>query len=99
TDGEHVSINWQAPRTKSNDDPPFRTQVVPYQDAPELAAEKAAKRLNVWFGVNPVNPSTTGRGTAAEITRLAALFAHLDVKPGGCASLEQAHAIVAALSE
>lgn len=38
---------------------------------------------DVWFGVNPVGRHVrTGRGTEADIRRVRALFADLDVKPG-----------------
>lgn len=53
---------------------------------------------NVWFGVNPVEQVTTGRPGAEDVTRLAGLQTDLDVKPRGCESFEQAHAIVNDLS-
>ena len=37
----------------------------------------------VWFGVNPVGRHVRyGRGAEADVTRVRALFADLDVKPG-----------------
>lgn len=98
SNGEHISINWQAPAAGPDDNPPFRTQVVEHQAAAELAASKAP-HSNVWFGVNPVTPTATGRGTASQVTRLAAVWADLDVKPGGCPDRATAEAIITALAE
>lgn len=59
------------------------------------------ENANVFFGVNPVRgPVRTndGRGKAEDVTRLAALCCDLDMKDGGCASLDVAYAIVADLS-
>ncbi|OBI72713.1 AAA family ATPase [Mycobacterium asiaticum] len=56
---------------------------------------------NIYFGVNPTRgPARTnnGRGTEADVTRLAALWCDLDTKPGGCPSLDVAYAIIANLS-
>jgi hypothetical protein len=71
---------------------------------PANAASYVAKLpdgADVFFGVNPVQgPARTakGRGTADDVTRLAALYVDLDVKPGGCPSLDVAHAIIDELS-
>ena len=55
---------------------------------------------NVYFGVNPVRPDlgSGSRGTTEDVVRLAALFADLDVKDDGFASLDQAMGCVRALS-
>jgi hypothetical protein len=56
---------------------------------------------DTWFGVNPgAGPPRehAGRGKAADVTRLTALFADLDVKGGGCPDLETAYKIVNDLS-
>jgi hypothetical protein len=56
---------------------------------------------NVIFGINPIRgPARTksGRGGEADVTRLAALPVDLDIKPGACASLDVAHAIITELS-
>jgi hypothetical protein len=57
--------------------------------------------VDVFFGVNPTRGpvrKNAGRGTEADITRLAGLWCDLDVKPGGCPSLDVAEAIIATLS-
>lgn len=54
---------------------------------------------DVWFGVNPVRPiDRTGRPAADDITRLAALVADLDVKPGACNDFAHARQITDAIS-
>lgn len=71
--GERLSINWQE-RPGGR----FRSQLVAVADAPaELA--KLPDRACKWFGVNPTSASS-GRGTAPDVTRLAALYAELDDK-------------------
>lgn len=60
----------------------FAAAVVKTADAGAAAAEHPD--ADVWFGVNPVHgPARPGRGTADQVTHLAALYADLDVKPGG----------------
>lgn len=78
----------------------FRTAVMAPEDAVGAAARLPAT-ANAYFGVNPTKgPARTnaGRGTEATVTRLAALWCDLDVKPGACASLDVAKAIIANLS-
>ena len=54
---------------------------------------------DIWIGVNPVGAWVkTGRGKATDVTRLAALYADLDEKDGGCSSLAQAEDIIDDLS-
>lgn len=91
TDGECVSINTQAPGGD------FRSAVVPVAQAAELVAA-VGDSANVWHGVNPISKRETGRGTALDVTRLAAVWADLDVKDSGCGSEENAHAIIADLA-
>ena len=64
------------------------------------AAAQLPDTADVYFGVNPVaGPARTnaGKGREADVTRLAALFCDLDVKPGACPSVDVAKAIVAEL--
>jgi hypothetical protein len=84
---EHVSVNTQLRGGI------FMSRVVPSSTVGVLPTD-----LNVWLGVNPVRPRTTGRGTASDVTRLAALWADLDVKPGGCPDLATARQIIDALA-
>lgn len=54
----------------------------------------AIDEADVWFGVNPVHPDATGRGSATDVTRLAALYLDLDVKDGSCPTIDVAHQII-----
>ncbi|WP_234808623.1 hypothetical protein [Mycolicibacter terrae] len=68
---ERVSLNWQTrPRGR------FTSRIV---DAAELPAAvgQVPQPSCVWFGVNPTS-AQHGRGTAADVTRLAALYCELD---------------------
>lgn len=53
---------------------------------------------DVWVGPNPTEHVTTGRPTADQVTRLAALHIDLDVKATGCPSFDVAWAIIDDLS-
>ncbi|MDQ1202708.1 hypothetical protein QE449_003326 [Rhodococcus sp. SORGH_AS303] len=54
---------------------------------------------DVWWGVNPISPSVArGRGTEADVTRVRAVWADLDVKDGSLASMERCYAVVEVLS-
>lgn len=75
----------------------FRSQVVPSAVAPVVVPATG----DVWFGVNPVKGPARinqGRGTAADVVRLAAVYADLDVKPGGMGSFEAAADVITDLS-
>jgi P4 family phage/plasmid primase-like protien len=57
---------------------------------------------DAWFGVNPIyGPARkhAGRGTVADVIRLAALYADLDAKEGGLRDFNTAHTVVNMLSE
>ncbi|MGE3842422.1 MAG: phage/plasmid primase, P4 family [Vicinamibacterales bacterium] len=99
TDGEHLSLNYQAPGGT------FRSEVVEYCGDVEAHALAEGDGRNVWFGVNPTRPRRVdedgkrkGRGTAEDVTRLAAIWCDLDVKPGACRDLDHAHQVIAELS-
>jgi len=92
-DGEFTSLLYE------NGDKPH-TAVIPPADA-VAAVPRLPKRANSFFGVNPTaGPARTGgrRGAEADVTRLAALWCDLDIKPGACESLDVAQAIVANVS-
>ena len=91
TDGEFVSLGWQKPGGG------FHTLVLEPAEAVTNAAAASA-RAHMYFGINPTKARKRGRGTEADVTRLAALPVDLDVKPGGCLSLAIAHAIIDDLS-
>src|SRR5699024_12337303 len=54
---------------------------------------------DVWFGVNPVRTGATGRGNTADVTRWAALYADLDVKPGAFTTKEEARTAISGLTD
>jgi P4 family phage/plasmid primase-like protien len=90
-DDEFMSISAQAPGGE------FRSAVVPAYEAVARVAALGGD-VNVYHGVNPVRQRETGRGTAMDTTRLAAVWADLDVKSSGCGSVENARAIIDDLS-
>ena len=96
SDDEFVSICH-----KIGDGGPFTSAVCSPTNAPAKVA-KLPNGANIWFGVNPTSGparSRRGRGKDEDVTRLSALPADLDVKPGGCADLETAFKIIDDLSE
>lgn len=93
---DQVAVCWKRPGGH------FSSELKTTEDAPRFVEHLVANtggNSDVWFGINPVSTSgTRGRGTAKDVARLAALYADVDVKPGACANLETAHAVVADLS-
>jgi P4 family phage/plasmid primase-like protien len=93
--GEFTSLLYLYP----GDDTPH-TAVMDPGDAVAAAVQLPAA-ANCYFGVNPVaGPARkgAGKGKEADVTRLAALFADLDVKPGAFASIEVAEDAITELS-
>jgi len=94
TADEFVSLGYHKPGGA------FRTAVMAPADAVTTVA-KASGTANLYFGVNPIKGprrKDAGRGKEFDVTRLAALWCDLDVKPGGCRNLEVARIIVDELS-
>lgn len=95
--GEWLSNNYQAPGGT------FEPCISAYRTDGLAAADAVARGQdegkNVYFGVNPIRPGCTGRGKAGDVTRLAAIWCDLDVKPGACRDIDHARQIVTALSE
>lgn len=92
-DGEFFQLCEQPPGQV------FRSHVLDHADARTITTHQDR---NVWFGISPTTgPSraNAGRGGAADVTRLAAIHVDLDVKVGGCPTLEVAMLVVADLSE
>jgi hypothetical protein len=90
---EFVSIGHDA-------DGQFSTAVGKPANAARFVA-RLPDRANIYFGVNPVTGparKNAGRGKADDVTRLASLWADLDVKAGACGTLTVAHAIIDELS-
>jgi hypothetical protein len=91
TDSERVVINHKI------GDGPMRYKLLPAVDAQDYVNALPGD-ADVWFNVNPVQPDTKKRGTAADVTRLAALIADLDIKPGACPDENTARAIITEVS-
>ena len=92
--GEHFSANYIL---GSQD----MVSVVLTPDLIPSYVESLPPTADIWIGVNPVDPRNIPpgkRGKASDVTRLAALFADLDVKDGACANLGVAEDIIDDLS-
>lgn len=89
-DTETTTLNTQAPGGRFTTRPATLTDLATWEPDPDR---------DTWYGVNPVRPGTTGRGTATDITRLAAIWVDLDIKPGACPDMDTARTITAALSD
>jgi hypothetical protein len=89
---ERVSINTQSHGSR------FVSEL---RTVASLAGWTPPQDRNVWFGVNPVGRHVRyGRGTEADITRVRALFADLDVKPGqSLDTLDQCYATTRQLAK
>lgn len=94
TDTEHIGICHSSSGQ-------FHTAVLPPAAAPAYV-DALPDTADIWYQVNPTaGPVRTnsGRGTADDVTRLAALWCDLDVKDGGCPTLQSAWAIIGELSD
>jgi Protein of unknown function (DUF3987) len=94
-DDERVSICTMKPGK-----PFVATVPTNRSDAVALAYNRTNHDRHVWFGPNPVAPPEgyRGRGTDVHVTRCTALFADIDLKPGGVADTAAADAVTAAIS-
>jgi hypothetical protein len=92
TDAERLSVNYK-------DRGSWVAEVSTPADA--VTIFDALAGYDAWLGVNPVAASVSRgkRGSVEDVTRLAAVYADLDVKPGACRDVEHAAAIVAELAE
>ncbi|SBS70922.1 conserved hypothetical protein [uncultured Mycobacterium sp.] len=78
--------------------PQFKTAGVRTPTRAVEVATRLPDTADVYFSVNAVRarqPEDSRRGVEADTTRLTALYADLDVKPGGCPTLDVARAITA----
>lgn len=95
---DQVAICWKRPEgvfTSELQDPEDAQRCVEM-----FTASVPGGVVNMWFGVNPVSRDVvTGRGKLKDVTRLAALYADLDVKVGGCPDLDAARLIIDDVSE
>ncbi|MEU9807584.1 DUF3631 domain-containing protein [Mycobacterium sp. NPDC050853] len=88
---EHVAVCTDASGV-------FASSVITADQAPGLTPDDDA---NYWFSVNPVTGPVRrnkGRGSAPDVTRLAAVWADIDIKDGACRDFDQAHVVINALS-
>lgn len=91
--GEFLGMMWKQGGTVSTAvlSPPMVDTFLQYQ---------IPTGADVYLAPNPVagpvrmNDKTLGRGTEDSVTRVAALYADLDVKPGACPDLDTAMAII-----
>jgi hypothetical protein len=68
-------------------------------DVHQYGPLKWPPRWDVWFGVNPISKSVNhGRGTEADVTRVVAIFADLDVKEDSLETIEECREVVDRLS-
>jgi hypothetical protein len=77
-----------------------RTHTAVYRPAAAITwvATKMPSTADVFFGINPVTGpvrKNAGRGTVANVTRLATLPIDLDIKPKACQTMDVARAITA----
>lgn len=93
--GEHFSANYIiGPKGKM-------VSVVLTPDLIPSYVSSLPPTADIWIGVNPVDHTKIepgDRGLACDVTRLAALYADLDEKDGGCANLGVAEDIIDDLS-
>ena len=74
--GERVSVLLIRPGGK---DPERLTGLHPVADVPGLVAWAQAEGVNAWHSLSTFTAEATGRGKAAEVARIPALWADLDV--------------------
>ena len=67
--------------------------------AGNLAKRNWSQDQDCWISVNPIQQVSQGRGTAADVTRLVAVFADLDLKDGCFTSLDQMDQCIADLTD
>lgn len=87
--GEHVAVCTKMPGGR------FTARVLPLE---EIGTYELPQDRNVYFGANPVVATMRGRGSHGDVTRWAALYADLDVKPGALPTMKAAAAVVDALT-
>jgi replicative DNA helicase len=96
-DTEYVSLGYENPGES------WHVSVLPAAEVIHTVDELLPTGADAFFGVNPVKGparrDTGHRGTAAAVTRFAALFADLDIKPKSCPTLDVARDIIAELSK
>lgn len=98
SDDEYIAV---CHKTGNDKGAYFHTQVCRAVEAPHVVTT-IPDDADIWFSVNPTSGPARkngGRGKATDVTRLAALYADLDVSPGKCASLDVAHSIIDRLSD
>lgn len=84
--------------TRAAADGPLFWSFVTVADAPKQIA--ARSKINCWFSANPMNQPANreSRGSTEDVTAVRALWADLDVKPGGMPDKASATAVMHELS-
>jgi len=88
SDTDRVSICWK------HNGSGMHSKIHTRRTAPRFAEKQTG---DVYFGVNPVDleiGANGKRGTEAQVTRVVALHADLDVKDGACPDLDTAYQII-----
>lgn len=89
-DGEHVGLFW-----KTNDY--ISSAVIPSEWASIYFDHKIPVGADAYLAPNPVRGparKNAGRGKVEDVHAVRALYADIDVKPGACRDLDQAHQLV-----
>lgn len=88
---DDVTICYQSPNQK------FAAKTIKVELVDSVVNALDALGNNIWYEINPSKVS--GRATAKDITRLAAVFIDIDYKDGGAGSVENARELVSLLSD
>lgn len=93
---EHLSVMWKQNGSVS-------TAVLPLAAIPAILAYQIPSGSDIYLSPNPTSGPMrmgprTGRGTEDQVTRVAALYADLDIKPGACPDVDTAQLIIDDLS-
>jgi putative DNA primase/helicase len=67
--------------------------------AGQIAEQAWPTNTNCWAGLSVMDPAASARGTAADVIRIPAVWADLDVKQGGFTDEASAAKVIATLSE
>lgn len=96
--GEFVGMFWKRGDTRPAVQ---QTAVVPASMVEIIATQQIPRECDAYLAPNPTSGPMRmgkGRGTEEQVTRCAALYADLDIKPGACPDLATAQLLIDDLS-